>query len=259
MPVQISKFILQPFAKSGTKNDIPQSSSESTGNAGYDKGFPDVTMINVAAGGKPPFGQDFNGIFYDLSSIVQFLQSGQFFTFNQDFANSIDGYGVGAIVSDNANSSVFWINNSASNKQFPTGWTRISLGIATQSIPGLSRIATQDELSAGLVDDAVATPKKLRFGFKSLIGRRGYIALPTWLGGFIIQWGDDATPTGGFSANVLFPMPFPNGCYQVVATHGGYNGAGTRDFPSVSLPSKNGFTIYSSTSDMGFYWIAVGT
>ncbi|MHB3599734.1 hypothetical protein ACYBXJ_29055 [Klebsiella pneumoniae] len=56
------------FSASGDKNTIPVNSTPETladGLAAMDSGFPPLTRIALSAGGKPPKGQDFNGIFND--------------------------------------------------------------------------------------------------------------------------------------------------------------------------------------------------
>lgn len=167
MPVNIMKFILQPFSNSGLRNNIPQASSEATGNAGYDKGFPGVTMANVAAGGIPPFGQDFNGIFYDVTSAIQFIQAGQSFPFSQDLSTSIGGYSIGAIVSDPTNKSILWINGIDGNNAFPSGWTSFRFGDPSETVRGTPRLATANEAIAMNSTGTMIDPSRLGAVFGS--------------------------------------------------------------------------------------------
>ena len=74
---QIPQIIPFPFAQSGQKNNIatdPAGGSDPA--ASWSGGFPPITMIPREAGGKPPYGQDFNGLFFALSQHLFFLQSG---------------------------------------------------------------------------------------------------------------------------------------------------------------------------------------
>lgn len=66
--------------------------------------------------------------------------------------------------------------------------------------------ATQTETNAGTNDTKFITPLKLRYGFAASFTAQGYIAFPSWLGGFIIQWGSGTTSAG--LATVTYPIPF---------------------------------------------------
>ncbi|MBU6959663.1 phage tail protein [Pseudomonas sp. CVAP len=86
---------------------------------------------------------------------------------------------------------------------------------ATETNQGTVKVATQAQVNEGLDDTTIVTPKKLRRGFAISLATNGYIAFPTWLGGWIIQWGTVFAPTYG-TANVhmatpiAWPMAFPN-------------------------------------------------
>lgn len=57
----------------------------------------------------------------------------------------------------------------------------------------------------------------LLLGFAvSLSGGSRYVKMPTWLGGWIIQWGGVTTSSSG--ATVNFPVAFPNNCQAVFLT-----------------------------------------
>lgn len=81
--------------------------------------------------------------------------------------------------------------------------------------------ATQTEVDAGTLDNVAVTPKKLRWGVQFSAGANGYLILPSWLGGFILQWG--ATPNLNASSFtvVTLPIAFPSVKYAVLATHQG--------------------------------------
>ena len=76
------------------------------------------------------------------------------------------------------------------------------------------KVATQAQTNAGTADDVAVTPKKLRAGFAISLGATNYISFPTWLGGWIIQFGT-ATGTASVSSGsttVTWPIPFPLEC-----------------------------------------------
>lgn len=78
MPIPVTPEIIPlPFAQNGQKNVIPERGGATTDpSASWNAGFPPITMINKQAGGKPPYGMDFNGIFNALSQHIFFSQSG---------------------------------------------------------------------------------------------------------------------------------------------------------------------------------------
>ncbi|MGS0736165.1 phage tail-collar fiber domain-containing protein [Pseudomonas sp. GG8] len=135
---------------------------------------------------------------------------------------------------------------------------------ATEAIVGIARVATQLQTDAGADDATFVTPKKMRWGFQILKAARGYIALPSWLGGFIIQWG--AESIAATTTNISFPLTYPNACLSVTATAQNatgsadvieINGAMTRLlFPVVIVSS--GSTGSPGQVAGGFYWISVG-
>lgn len=84
---------------------------------------------------------------------------------------------------------------------------------ATESRLGTAKIASQVQLEGGVADDLIVTPKKLRLGFSALFAANGYLVLPSWLGGLIIQWGTVAQSVG--TVSVTYPIPFPNAVYVV--------------------------------------------
>jgi hypothetical protein len=108
---------------------------------------------------------------------------------------------------------------------------------ATESALGIARVATQTLVNAGVDDATIVTPKKLRIGVSMLIGTNGYIALPAWLGGVIVQWGvltDIPQATTGLGdvgpiRDVSFPMAFPNAALRVFAN---------MDFTTMTTPAS---------------------
>lgn len=265
MPISIPKFFQRAFAQNGGKQDVPITGDTSGGRASYDVGFPPVTRIPIVAGGIPPFGTDFNGILYDLSQAIQYVQSGVAFPFNQDFATAIGGYEIGAIVSDASNKSLLWINGTASNTAFPTGWTQFTLVQATETLRGTMRIGTQTEVDAGTIDTVAVTPKKLRAGFAISAAATGYISFPTWLGGLIIQWGYVAGAMGEGPRTVTFPIMFSGNAFSIVANPCNSDSSLARDIVIQPISwSKTSVNLFvqsvtdNSRQCTGITWLAIG-
>ncbi len=134
---------------------------------------------------------------------------------------------------------------------------------ATEDRTGVISVASNAETSSGVSDVKAITPAKLRLGVSFLAGQNGYVALPTWMGGFIIQWGV-SNCNGNDVTNVSYNTSFPNTVYSLV----------TSDTFSTSL--TDGQNVYSiatylrsnstfdcvmnaSNNDANlFSWIAIG-
>ncbi|MFZ4967722.1 phage tail protein [Pseudomonas sp. Mn2068] len=84
---------------------------------------------------------------------------------------------------------------------------------ATESGAGAAKVATQLQTDAGTDDTAYITPKKMRWGFSASLTANGYLELPTWLGGLLINWGTTALgPEGIESLNITYPKAYSSFC-----------------------------------------------
>lgn len=92
-----------PFCNMGNKNAIQltQQAGQDPEDATYQIGFPPATMLNEDAGGLPPKGLDFNGIFYELSSPIAHYCRGDRIQFDATYASAIGGYAKGWVVASN--------------------------------------------------------------------------------------------------------------------------------------------------------------
>lgn len=84
--------IPRPFADSGDKNSIPDSSG-SIGFASWQEGFPAITSEPFAQGGVAPKRADFNGIFNALSAATVWNQQGGVYAYD-----ATTDYEVGNVV-----------------------------------------------------------------------------------------------------------------------------------------------------------------
>lgn len=91
-------------------------------------------------------------------------------------------------------------------------WVVAGVAQATELVFGLAKVATQDLTNSGVDDTTIVTPKKMRGGFSATFGTTGYIALPTWMGGLIFNWGRGVLRTSN-----TFAIAFPNTYYVAFA------------------------------------------
>lgn len=88
---------------------------------------------------------------------------------------------------------------------------------ATESVLGIAKIATQAQTNDGTNDATIVSPLKLKSGFAISKTTKGYIKLPDFLSGLIIQWGSTSgTLTGGEHEDVSYSMVFPNAVFIAV-------------------------------------------
>lgn len=131
--------IITPWAESGLKNSIPPAANPSTGRAGFDQGFSAINMTAKEAGGIPPFGQDFNGIFYEVTNILRYMQAGGQPTFSSALAVAIGGYPKGAMVLG-SNGVSLWQSkvdsNSTDPNVDPANWGTFDIGLKSELLSG---------------------------------------------------------------------------------------------------------------------------
>lgn len=110
--------IPKPFAASGDKNTIPES-TETIGLASWNEGFPAITSIPFAEGGLAPKRTDFNGIFNALSLATVWQQQGGFYEYD-----ATTDYEVGNVVEyDNDLYKCLSANGPSSAVKAPTDTT----------------------------------------------------------------------------------------------------------------------------------------
>lgn len=96
-------LIVIPFGENatpGTIEPIPDvlTPSDPAQRASWNSGFPQITMVPLGAGGKPPRGQDFNGVLNAITRHSVFLGGGGQYKWSQDFVDSNGGYPLGSVV-----------------------------------------------------------------------------------------------------------------------------------------------------------------
>lgn len=101
--------------------------SQSGGVASFTDGFPPTTFEQLAAGGNPPFGADFNGLLKQITIWLRWAQAGGIPNkYDATFSASIGGYPQGAFV-QSATAGHYWISQVDDNPTNPdaagANWT----------------------------------------------------------------------------------------------------------------------------------------
>jgi hypothetical protein len=142
-------------------------------------------------------------------------------------------------------------DNSA--KLATTGWFKAEQ--ATETVQGTAKVATQAVTNAGTDDATIVTPKKLRAGFSVNLGSPGYVALPTWLGGVIFQWGVVTTSTSGVTQN--FPLSYPTGAYGFWTMVSGNSSSSAIALAGAPLNASQ-FQLWSASASPACMWFSIG-
>lgn len=109
--------ISQPFAVSGNRSSIPQTTT-GTNAASFQDGFPPITSTPLPDGGMPPKREDFNALGYISTSTLAFLQQGGLFTFDTAISNLIGGYPQGAVLNYIVNNKVYRLISLVNNNTY---------------------------------------------------------------------------------------------------------------------------------------------
>lgn len=210
----------------------------------------------IAPGAKPP-KQYFNGALFTATQLNAYLHQIGIAEWNGGQQYQIDSF-------TNRNGVLYQCKTVDHTSITPpesdvVNW-ELAIKLASETVAGIAEIATQAETDAGVDDSTIVTPKKLRWGFLMSMSANGYIVLPTWLGGFIIQWGTSGAVASGGSLIVTLPIAFPTSasiCYGMPST-GVQAGAWTA---SAQILSNSQITVYQfshSASASGVKWLAFG-
>jgi hypothetical protein len=178
--------------------------------------------------------------------IIQNLTSGAF-TVTVKLAT-----GTGTVISQGYNASIW------------TDGTDVYHAVteqSTETVKGISEVATQVETNAGTDDARIVTPLKLLSGFSQSFGDPGSLSLPACMGGWIIQMGHAVVAGGAGHVVITFATPFPSSFFADSAIAGGSNivvsgvSANTTSRTYICTVAATGAAASNGTT---ISWIAIG-
>lgn len=98
---------------------IPSQITITAGRASWTDGFPPVTFSPVGSGGVPPFGQDFNGAFCQLSQWTRWQNAGGPLFYDSVFSSAVSGYPNGAVLANASTPGCLWVSTADNNRNDP--------------------------------------------------------------------------------------------------------------------------------------------
>lgn len=131
--------------------------------------------------------------------------------------------------------------------------------LPTENVYGATRIATTSDITAGSDDTKIVTPLKLKSNFLSNPTTNGYLRLPSWLGGYLKNWGFVDTAISGQLGTVTFSQPFSSQVFNIQMT--------MVDTSFINIPSSTPTVLEGTVTTSqfqyavqfsGFYWFAEG-
>ena len=157
-----------PFAASagGSYKRVIPDTTATAGAASWTDGFPPVCFEQIALGGVPPSGADFNGVLNMISALSRWFISGAPVLYDATFQAAIGGYPQGAIVQHASSEEQLWVstaddNTNALSAGGGTSWSKLVdwLGITTAYTAAIA--------------DALATPASVPGAAKAWLQYNG--------------------------------------------------------------------------------------
>lgn len=141
---------------------------------------------------------------------------------------------------------------------------RAALGVPATNNAALTGNPTATTQASTDNSTRIATTAWAKFGFAVLWSANGYIKLPDWLGGWVVEWGLGSGASG--STGVTFPLAFPTACRAAYATMAATASVSTILGCTINSISTTGMAVtrqYWNGTSLGgageaFYWLAIG-
>lgn len=94
-------------------------------------------------------------------------------------------------------------------------------------------------------------------GFAISLAANGYVKFPSWLGGWMVQWGTATTNSSG-TVTTVFPLSFPTATLSVVCTRNSVSSTSSTAL-STGTKSVSQFVAWNSAAaTVSFDWFSVG-
>lgn len=188
------------------------------GAASLADGYPPLTMLNIGAGGVPPFGQDTNGILKQVTQWNQWQAAGAPIYWDATYSTDIGGYPKGAVVVATTLLGSFWqstINNNTSNPDAGganwVGFTPISLYAIDVGAVNAASVTLPITITA--ITDL--TGRAIRIKKISSTNTGAYTLTANSFTASVIHSDGSPVVTGELPANGIFSVVFDGSSFQL--------------------------------------------
>lgn len=138
IPTKISTIFAQSAPGANVTNPIP-TTPPGGGFASWQQGWQQVNFTPVSAGGIPPWGADFNGLFQIVSAWLRWAQAGGApIGYDSSFQATVGGYPNTAVVASAVTAGLYWrsiVDNNLTNPDTGgAGWVTFQTAFQLQDL-----------------------------------------------------------------------------------------------------------------------------
>ncbi|MES2729915.1 MAG: hypothetical protein V4621_07475 [Pseudomonadota bacterium] len=186
-----------PFANGGLKNTIPVAAAAGA-LASYAVGFPAVTMQPIAAGGLPPYGKDFNGLLFDITSHTLWVNAGGQYRFDAALSTAMGGYPKGMVLQNTAGTASYV--SAVDNNTTDFNSTPSSIGTLWLTYSGASYSKITVPTTGGVVTLTAIQAAAKQIVVTGVLVSNVTLTFPV---GIIGEWTVDNSTTGAFNVTAI--------------------------------------------------------
>lgn len=226
-------------------------------------------------GDNPPTKEEFNWLFQQFCLKLQYLdsQGTKFFRQNthtyavgdKAYSPTLPSYAYleCIVAGTTASAEPVWPAVGSTIEDEAVTWAVRDMRVADDSDDNSTKLSTTawirnniQSLVSGCIG-AVATAA----GFSYNLAANGYIKLPSWLSGLMMQWGKTASMGLNTSLVVTLPIAFPTAALMANAT---VIGANTQTTATVTTITQTQITLYNDDVEAGggstnsIYYLTIG-
>jgi len=234
-------------------NAIPATTPSGSGRASFSGLFPPVTQLPLDQGGIAPERGDFNALFKYLGEYLFYLMQGGMFSYSTDY-----DYTAGNLVLHGGSLYLCIASNGPGSAiKYPTDtayWRQLALTSQLPTVNNGTLTIQKDGATVATFSANQAGNTTANISISEIDSQgAGWVRFKN---GFQIC--GQVASSSEYYFTVNFPMAFTS-VWSVTITNWGNSTYGHVLYGKVGYLSTSSFTLFSSSADTSWYWIAIGT